>query len=1071
MMKNIQAAICSLAVLFWMAPFCLSQEVTGVIAGTVTDPSGGVVSGATVTVQNKANNEKRTATSGGDGVYTLPLLRPGSYTLTATAPGFKTAELGGITLELNQRANVPVQMTVGQITDRVEVQEQFDPISTQDEAVGKVIDGKSIEKIPLNGRVNIVGLMALAPGIQNAGTQDGLPTFGITPTVAGASTTGAVAFSLDGITNSTAWIERGMGEWPPLDGIQEFKVITSGASAEFGKANQVVVVTKSGTNQYHGMLIEINRNRVMAAKNFFATQLPNPQYNRNEFGGYFAGPVSIPKIYNGKDRTFFFFNYEGFRRRQAGTRSSQVPTTAMRAGDFRGLTPVIDPLTGSAFPNNMIPASRQNAVTRQLTDIFYPLPNLPGAGPAGTGINLTENISNPEDADRISYRLDHRLTSKDQLSFSNMIGKLGPNPSIGTTSRFGGMAGIGDHNYNYALSWNRVISSTLLLESRIGYYRIRFFRTPQNYQLDPSTFIPGLPPQDIGGAPQVNIQNITGISEAGSRDLNQSIQAVENLTFIRGKHTVKAGFTYQLARTWNLASRSPQRGQYVFTGRYTGNGFADFYLGYPNTTQKPDPSAFNNRFVQYRYQFFVQDDWRVTPKLTVNVGLRYELQDIRPQTAGNAALFVPSLGRVVVFGDQYPKNAIPALVQAFKVPLSKDVGLPTDMMSYLGQDTNNFAPRIGFAYRLDKVTVLRSAIGLYYNVLNLNYTEQAANQVPFGTVGLYEQPAGAVPGFTMNNPFGGAGSISPNPDAVLLNPPVTPYNIQWNVTLERAWKGAFGTRLSYVGQRNVKSLGNPNLNAVLPAPGPAQPRRPYQPFANITLVNAPIFQSGAHQLQAGIQRRYTGGLLITAEYQYVRAIGTETYMSPANYNDSRGNLGGIRKHVLASSYVYDIPFGHGKRFFQGAHGLAEGVIGGWQLSGIVQALSGAPFSPSFTTPVQGSVGGRPNVVLGVPVYPADQSIAHWFNPLAFSVPADFTYGNAGYNQLWGPRQFTWDASVVKSMRLLERATLEMRMDAFSVLNHPTFSNPSADITNPGTVGRISSAGGNRTVQLGAKLTF
>ena len=256
-----------------------------------------------------------------------------------------------------------------------------------------------------------------------------------------------------------------------------------------------------------------------------------------------------------------------------------------------------------------------------------------------------------------------------------------------------------------------------------------------------------------------------------------------------------------------------------------------------------------------------------------------------------------------------------------------------------------------------------------------------------------------------------------------------------------------------------------------PRRGAVQPRRPYQPFANINQINSPSFQSTTNQLKAGLEKRYSSGVLISAEYQFVRAIGTETFQNPFNWNDCRGNLGGIRKHVLVASYVIDLPFGKGRRWLSGARGVTDFLAGGWQLAGIMQALSGAPFSPSFETTVQGSVGGRPDVVLGAPVYPENRTIARWFNPTAFAVPPNFTFGNAGYNQLWGPGQFNWDASLVKGFVFKERVTLQLRLEAFGALNNPQFGNPNGTITNPNVVGAISSAVGNRTVQLGGKLQF
>jgi hypothetical protein len=375
-------------VLIALSSAAFGQDVSASIIGSVKDSSGAVVPGAKVTATNLDTNISKSTASGAGGDFLIPLLRPGKYSLTVSQTGFKTYEETGIVLELNQKANIDVPLQVGQITDRVEVSSELTLISTEDAAVGKVIDNKSIVRIPLNGRLGIVGLMALAPGIQNAGAQDGIPAFGVTPTVSGGSNTGSVAFSLDGVTNSLSWIERGLGEYPPLDGLQEFKVITSSAGAEFGKANQVIVVTKGGSNEFHGTLLEFNRNRFLAAKNFFATQLPTPVYNRNEFGGNFSGPITFPHVYSGKNRSFFFLNYEGFRLIQAQTNSSQVATPAMRQGNFSGLGPITDPLSGSPFPGNIIPGSRLNPVTTRLGQL-YPLPNVAGTGPAGTGVNLT----------------------------------------------------------------------------------------------------------------------------------------------------------------------------------------------------------------------------------------------------------------------------------------------------------------------------------------------------------------------------------------------------------------------------------------------------------------------------------------------------------------------------------------------------------------------------------------------------------------------------------------------------------------------------------------------------------
>lgn len=1059
----------ALGVLSLLTAPAIGQQTTATITGQVTDPTGSVVSGAKIVLTNTDTNTDSTTVTGSSGNYVLTLLRPGPYTLTVTSPGFQEYSRPGIVLEINQTMKIDVPLTIGQISQKAEVSAEPSIIVTENAQVGKVIDNKSITQLPLNGRLNIMGLMSLAPGIQNAGSQDQVPYFGITPTVSGGSTTQSVAFSMDGITNTMSWIERGLVEYPPLDGLQEFKVITSGADAEFGKANQVIVVSKGGSNEFHGELYEQNRNKALAAKNFFATGLPLPAYNRNEYGGNFSGPVLLPH-FNGRDHTFFFLNYEGFDLLQASTTSQQVATAAQRAGDFSGLPAIKDPLTGAPFPGNQIPAGRLNTVDQKLGQL-YPLPNTAGTGPAGTGVNLVQNIPYVSSVQRGSFRIDHRLSDNTQLGFSFLKENVGPNPSPGPVSTFGGLAGIGEQLTLPSLTVNHIFTPTIVSETRLGFQHMRIFRTPQNYNLNSSSIIPGLPAQSIDGAPQIKILNIVSMSEAGSSDLQQDLNFVQNLTIVRGPHSIKTGFTYNFTNHYNIAATSPQRGAYNFTGRYTGSGYGDFVLGYPDTTQLPQPAALAGKFAANRYAAFVQDDWKINPRFTVNLGIRYELQLIRPVVYGQAAMFIPSVNKIAVFAGTMPTGAIPAAVSAYPVVLSSSLGLPTSLMDYLGQNKNNFAPRVGIAYMLGARTVLRSGFGMYYNVLPLNYTQSAQNNIPFLTVGTYEQPSGNIPGFTMYNPFLGNLSLPANPNAQLYNATTTPYNLQWNMTLETQVKGATALRLTYVGQRNVGQLGNPNINQPLPQPGAVQPNRPYQPFANITLNDMPIFQSTSHALQAGLEKRYSNGLLLTGQYSFTRAIGTESYQNPTNYNDSRGNLSNLRRHVFVGSYVYDLPFGKGRPFLSGVSRTADYLVGGWQISGLVQALSGAPFSPSFSTTIVGSVGGRPNIVPGAGLYPANRTVAQYFNPSAFSVPAPFTFGNAGYDLLWGPGQYSWDMGVSKTVPIVERLKLELRMDAFSVFNHPTFGNPATDITNTATVGRITSAGGNRTIQFSGKLYF
>lgn len=1074
MRARLFAAIAVLSVLFIQPAPLIAQGITASISGVVGDATGGVLSGAKVTATRLETNEDRIATTNDSGEFIVPLLQPGRYRVTIELASFKTFQQE-LTLQINQKAEINAVLTVGSQTEKVTVTAEAPPIQTQDSSVGLVIDTATITNTPLNGRLNITGLMALAPGIQNAGAQDSIPVYGVTPSVGGASAYGSTGFSIDGATNTSAYLQRGYGEYPPLDGIREFKTMTTGAPAEFAQPTQVIVVTRGGANQFHGMISEYNRNRVTAAKNYFAGASPLPKYNRNEFGGNVSGPILIPHLYNGRDRSFFFFNYEGFRRRQASTLSSQMPTVKERSGDFSEIaTPIIDPLTQTPFPNNQIPASRLNAVTVALQNALYPLPNR-----AGTGVNLIENVPLAENVDRYSFRLDHRISAKDSLFASYIAGLFGPNPAIGTTSRFGGMSGIGERNMNTIVGWTHVFSPTLIGQFIGSYNHVPIYRNPQNINTDFASIIPGLGAQPIEGAPQISITNITTVAEQGSKDLDQTFQLTYVLTKVVGNHSIKTGFSFLRSNHWNQAVLAPQRGSFSFNGQYSGNSYADFLLGYPTQTQKANPPVYTIRFLQSQYAGFAQDDWRLTPKLTINMGLRYDLQWQEQNSYGLNSMYVPSLRQVVVFGHSFPSATLPSVVATVPVALSTNIGLPANIWSYLGQDTNNVAPRFGFAYSATPKTVVRGAFGIFYNLFpTLDSGYPVFTNLPFFSVQTYSQPTGKTPSITMSTPFPGSGTVATNPTSAFQNKPVTPYQEQWNLAVERQLPWNFGLRVGYVASRSLKQNnyhggGNvyPDINAVTPAPGNVQTRRPLQPFSTISWYNAPIFGTNSNALQIGLHRQYFNGLTVNAEYQYIRALGTENFQNSLTTNDSYGNISGIRPHQLQMSYAYELPFGKNKLLFNGAGGAVNSVISGWSLSGITTFQSGSPFSVTQASSLQGGVSGRANRYPGVALYPANKTLQQWFNPSAFYA-TDFQYGNSAYDMMWGPRYQNWDTEVSKTTTLHEGINLVIKVDAFNVFNHPTFANPASAITNTRTVGTITSTNGaSRTLQLGGRLTF
>jgi outer membrane receptor protein involved in Fe transport len=1092
------------------------QGITATITGAITDTTGAAIGGATVTVTQLSTNSMHAVTTTDGGMFTIPQLPPGQYSVRVDKPSFKSWRQDHLELSIDQVAQVNAQMQVGAQGETVTVTASAPVIQTEDSSVGLVVDSQSIQNTPLNGRLSVVGLIALAPGVQQAGAQDQLATRGVTAAVGtgGRNAYGGLGSTLDGVTNQEVTLQRGEGEVPSLDAIAQFKVLSNGAPAEFNQPAQIIVVSASGTNQLHGEVLEYNRSKGTSAKSYFSGGQPRPPYERNEFGGNLSGPILIPHVYNGRDRSFFFFSFEGFRLTQSYSLNTQQPTVKERAGDFSELlaggicapssttsTIIKNPATGLPYPGNIITGtSPLNTVTQQLLTILYPLPTQ-----AGCGVNTFEQVQELSQSTRYSVRLDHKFNDNNQIRFTYLRAFYGPNATQGATSLAGGNAQDGEHNSNFILGYTHTFSPTLLIDTYASFFHLPIYRTPQNYKTDFSSIIPGLGPELIEGAPQITITNIQSVSESGSKDLEQVAQVNTAVTKVFARHTVKAGFSYLYDNHWNDSAQAPQRGSYGFTGRYTGVALADFLLGYPNTTGNAAPNNYIVRNISSQYGLFIQDDWKPTPKLTINAGLRYDLQWFRGNPYGNNSLYVPSLGKVVVFASAYPSTAIPNFLTSIPIALAPSVGLSTNVFDYLGQDKNNFAPRFGFAYEALPNTVIRGAFGVYFNLLPASYVGTA----PFGTLPFvasqtYSNTSG-TPAFTMSNPFSATGAFTSNPSVAASAKLTTPYTQEYNLAIEHQFSKGLDVRLGYVGQHNLKQNnyggpGNYNPNINLPAQpvlttGTVQSTYQVQPFSAINLLLAPIFHSNENSLQLGVHKQYSHGLAFGAEYQWTRVLGTENLENPsgATPNDSYGPIGGITPQVLELNYSYLLPFGHGQMFLGSAGNLVTKAVSGWQFTGITDIQTGQPFSvtysapgsytpPGTSTPYVGLVSGRASVVPGVALYPANKSRTQWFNPAAFTAPtnsagiAGAAFGNSGYNMLRGPRFQGWDMSLQKNTRFGDRYNLQLRADSFNVFNHPNLGTPNANISNTSAVGTITSISGTpayeqRTVEFAVKFSF
>jgi hypothetical protein len=1123
-----RSALLSLLVLVLMlAQGAFAQGVTGSITGTVTDSTGAAIPDATVTIRNTATNSVHTVKTSEVGSYTVPQLPPGQYTVQVDKVTFKSYKQSAITLSIDQVAQVDAQLTVGATNEVVEVTSTEPVIQTSTSSVGSVIDSQAILNTPLNGRLGINGLVALAPGVQGAGAQDQLDTRGVTASVGTGSRSsyGGLGSTLDGVTNQEVTLQRGEGEVPSLDAIAEFKILTTGAPAEFNQPAQIIVASASGTNGLHGGGFEYNRSKGTSAKTYFGGALPRPAYQRNEYGGNLSGPIFIPRLYNGRDKSFFFLAYEGFHLTQSYSDNTTEPTALEREGNFSEFlaggicapsattsTYIYNPATGQPFAGNII-TSTLNPVDLQLLKLLYPNPTT-----SGCGTNTYELVQETSNASRFSVRLDHKLSEKDQLRFTYLRAFYGPSPTNGNNSLQGGNALDGEHNQNFIIGWTHTFSPTLLLDVTGSYFHLPIYRTPQNYKTDFSSIIPGLGTELIEGAPQITITNIQSVSESGSHDLEQDAQLVTSITKVLSKHTLKAGFSYLFNDHWNDSAETPQRGSFNFNGQYTtsptaltggnksGIAFADFMLGTPVSTGNAAPNNYIVRNLSSQYGMYLQDDWKALPNLTINAGLRYDLQWFQGNPYGNESLYIPSLGKVVVFGKSYPSTAIPSLLTSIPITLSSQAGLPNSAFGYLGQDKHNFAPRFGFAYEPVHNTVIRGAFGLYFALLPSNYVDTAPfGTLPFVSSETYSNSTTTTPAFTMSNPFSATGAFTANPSVSAQAKTTTPYTEEYNLAIEHQLPKGVDVRIGYVGQHNLKQnnyggSGNYSPNINLPSQpvlttGSTTVQSTYlvQPFSTISYNMAPIFHSSMNSLQIGVHKQYSQGLAFGAEYQWTRVLGTENLQNPsgATPNDSYGPIAGLTPQVLTVNYSYLLPFGKGKTFLGGAGNLVDKIVSGWQISGISTFQTGQPFSVTYSAlgsytlnnvVYKNLVSGRASLVPGQPLYPSHKTKAEWFNPAAFTAPTNAAgipggaYGNSGYDMLRGPGFQDWDMNLEKNIVFAGRYKVQLRADSFNIFNHPNLGTPNASISNSSSVGTITSISSTpsyeqRTVEFAAKFSF
>jgi hypothetical protein len=1053
----------------------LAQFELGSVVGTLKDPSGLPMPNASVKIRSLATNITRETVTSATGDFDFVAVQPGQYALTAKQQGFKETTQN-FELAVGQRAELNVSMEIGAASQSVTVGANAVTLDTVSSDVSNVRTRQQVVDLPLNSR-NFTQLVLLAPGVNSVGSSTNATNGGYT---AGRGTNGAVVngnrsnigiYLFDGIQSVDADANVVIF-FPPVDAIQEFKVQTSAAPAAYGGGPTVINVTfRSGTNDLHGALYEFVRNSDFDAKNYFDSHKdPIPPFHMNEFGANMGGPVIIPHLINGKDRLFFFADYEGKRVSQAQTYISTVPIAAFHTGDFSALLPktvLYVPGTTTPLPNNQV---QQIDPTSAKLVAIYPLPNITGAGLVNNYLYNGAQINNIDQGD---IRVDYRTTNSAVFGRFSKENPATTSPGYLPAPAVGGGPGYPGQTLapgiQAVLGYSRSLGPTKYYEIRAGFSRL--LETIIDMDTTPANLAQqlGIPNANAGGVPGLTNFSISGT--AGLGDGNGGVLKVNNLwevdqalSWVKGSHELKFGLNWMSTRFAFFSPAHPN-GTYTFNGSYTGYGLADFLYGHPTSSQLDVTKFFS--LIRFRPSFYVQDNWRVTRKLTLNLGLRNELVTPWKERHNRLAIFDPSNG-----GNLVPVGT---------------PGFPADTVTD-GRYTN-LAPRVGFAYTLDSKTVIRGGFGIFYAYETYNSNPQAKN-APFNGSIIATNATGAagyaaaVPvsvGFPAARPdlFPAAGTAFQVFQRSYPNPSAN----EWNLNVQRQLTSHDTFSVAYIGQNSVHVLVNPNINPATPGPGAVASRRRYPNLSDGTM-NCTCANSSFNSLQVTYINHLSSGLDFQGAYTYAHSIDSSSgntngvaIQNPANLKLYRGNSDFDIRHRLVLSWSYEFPFGRGKKFASDAHGVLQTAIGRWRLNSIDTFSTGSPFTPVMVSSLlnSGSNVQWPNRVGSGSL--ANPTIHAWFNTADFVSPGNYVYGNSGRNILFGPGTRQFDLSLFKDFAFNESASrgLQFRAEAFNVLNTPQFNNPNAQIGNA-AAGTIASAGApllfqrtSREIQLALKL--
>lgn len=1024
------------------------------LVGTVSDSGGLAIPGAQVVAVNTGTKDTYETTTNDQGQYNIQFVRTGTYEVTVTLQGFQTFKATGVTVATNQVVRTNATLQPGGVNETINIVAEAQVLTTDSATVSETIGERAIKELPIPGR-NVFNLAATTPGVLTGLNSD----IGLSFRGAGQREI-QNSLSLDGI-NSSANLLAATSMRPIADAVTEVQVQTGSTSAEYGSylGVHVNVVTKSGTNDYHGALAHFYQGQNLDARGYFENRAnPKNPRKRNQFSYEFDGPLSIPGLYNGRDKTFFMAAYEGVRSEATLATFATVPTAAMRTGDFSAITtPIRNPANGQTFTGNIIPASMISPVAQKLLQ-YYPVPNLPG-----TASNYQASRTEVRDNDQLLFRVDQNLGNKIRLNVRyNWLDTFDSNleavQAQSTTQP--------RNNKNTLVSYTHTLSPSLHNDFRIGYHRLDFdtlgyFDVNGIASAGTDLGIPGFDGDTRFsnlGIPTMVVSNFATLGASGTNwyQFDTTFQASNVLAWTKGQHNVRTGFDLRRMTTGRRASNDP-RGAFTFTGDLSGNPVADLLLGYPRTVRNA-VDQIQGHVGGWRNGFFVNDVWQAAPNLTLSLGFRYEM-NTPVQTYVGLATMLAEDGLTLI-----------------PTPST----LPQPGFEFTEANKKDFAPRLGATYRLGDKTVLRAGYGIYYNPNQMNSYTFLTNNPGVSPEITYSTDL-ANPNLTFASP---TGPVAPGGATDVISPTRKLPNAQkrqWSFDLQRELMAGMVFDLQYVGS-HTKNLDRSFFNNT-PAPGAGavDPRRPTTLYRTRRIIANDLI-ADYDAVSFIVRKRMSNGLQLDAHYTWSKTRDITTHSNGGgqtmdNYDTMRDYGPAIWDvpHRFVASYIYDIPFGR-----TSANPFVRHVAAGWQISGVTTWQTGAPVNPTLSTD-RANIGitgqQRPDLIGAIPEMnctedPATRQQINCYDPAAFALPAQFTFGNSGRNILRGPRFMVTDLAAVKEVPI-GNSRLQLRAELYNLFNQVNFANPNAVFgsQNFGRITAVATGTNMRQLQLGARFLF